>query len=150
MTTEPTPSETPETDDIAIYRAEWLFRNNAPKDWLILTKSEMDILKEDRNALRAQVAELTRERDTATEMERKRWQNVHADFMESLKKNATLTREVEQLREDKERLDWLANELSEGAIGMMVYIANKMVNEPSIRRAIDAAMSARSNEKETE
>lgn len=138
MTTKPTPSETPETD------VELTKPCNCGAAHVHTSFAKR--LEKSRNALRAQVAELTRERDAATEMERQRWQNVHADFMESLKKNAALTREVEQLREViKQARGWIQSDLNseDGFLCVRAELQRR------VQVLTDAAMSAR-NEKETE
>lgn len=105
-------------------------------------------------ALRAQVAELTRERDDKYALAQnyserlKEAQQINVSLHESGRNHhkycATLTRELAQLRVDKERLEHVIlhglPQLYDNAIGEA---------HPSMRFAIDAAMSAR-NEKEAE
>ncbi len=52
-------SDTPETEE-AKRRAEWLHRHKAPKGWIVLTDSEVSIL-------RTELAAIERERDEARE-----------------------------------------------------------------------------------
>lgn len=110
-------------------------------------------LDKERNALRAQVAELTRERNTAfgngitagkkealnySEDERKAY-GMHVEF-------ATLTRELEQLREViKQVRGWIQSDLNseDGFLCVRAELQRR------VQVLTDAAMSAR-NEKEAE
>lgn len=121
-------------------------------------------LDKERNALRTQVAELTRKRDGA----KGAFRVALDDYDNAAAKNAALTRELEQLRADKERLDWFESVLKSetcdptkqfikvkegpryGEVTLVTYDGLIYHNHqaPTLRAAIDDAMSAR-NEKET-
>lgn len=160
--TEPTQSETPEYATILHPSEGWGLKvrqtiPSASSPQLDAYELMLLALDKERNTLRAQVAELTRERDDKHALAQnyserlKEAQQINASLHESGRNHheycATLTREVAQLRADKGRLDFILRPGNSLGVAEVESVNGRAIWW-FVRDGIDAAMSAR-NEKET-